>query len=213
MDRDIRKYDDQVAVLEAGFGKMPVSPSDKEWVKLKLAHMVEVDQYMRNFSSNTPYEQGYSENEKNEFTKKFETRWTTLDLNNTADLKDLLKIYPWFTIGEFGKTADSQAWLLVQHADLDPSFQQSVLSILDLLWRKGETNPANFAYLFDRVAVSWGDLSKRKLQRYGTQGTCTGPGIWEPLPMEEPARIDERRVAVGLESMADYIQRFKDICH
>ena len=54
---------------------------------------------------------------------------------------------------------------------------------------------------------------KRVPQRYGTQGTCVGPGKWEPLPTEDPNLLDERRAQVDLGPEADYIAIFKDICH
>jgi len=85
--------------------------------------------------------------------------------------------------------------------------------ILEKLYLSKETSPSNYAYLFDRVAASWSDESKRTLQRYGTQGSCTGPGTWEPIAMEEPDHVDERRASVGLMTMAEYLKLFKEICH
>ena len=109
-----------------------------------------------------------------------------------------MKIYPWFTISEFGLEGNQNAWLLVQHADHDPPFQRQVLTILEPLAAKGETNPKKYAYLYDRVASSFAEPKERKLQRYGTQGMCSGPGTWEPLPVEDPDKLDERRAAIGL---------------
>jgi hypothetical protein len=74
-------------------------------------------------------------------------------------------------------------------------------------------HPANCAYLSDRIAASYNDPSKRKFQRYGTQGACTGPGAWEPLPVEDPLHLNDHRSQVGLEPEAEYIKGFKDICH
>ena len=54
--------------------------------------------------------------------------------------------------------------------------------------------------------------TSEKIQRYGTQGRCTGPGTWEPFPVESPDRIDEVRAEVGLGTMAEYKLRFKNIC-
>ena len=183
-----------------------------DWVKLKLSHMVDVDQYMRNYFG-TPFQHGYDAEETNYFQQQFGKRWLPIDSENTRDLKALVGIYTWFTVSVFGAQADRDAWLLVQHADLDGVFQRQVLTILEKLYPTGETNPANYAYLFDRVAASWNDLTQRKLQRYGTQGTCTGPGTWAPLPVEDPDNLGVRRKAVGLEPEANYIERFKDICH
>ncbi|MNL37149.1 hypothetical protein D3C87_1592760 [compost metagenome] len=135
-----------------------------------------------------------------------------IDFENTEDLKPLLQIYSWFTISEFGRKTDINAWLLVQHADHDPDFQKSVLPTLEKLYPLKETRADNYAYLFDRVAASWNDPSKRKLQRYGTQGMCVGPGTWAPLPVEDEVNLDKRRASVGLGPEADYIAIFKDKC-
>lgn len=213
VDQDLKIYDERVAALNAAFDSREADPKDKEWIKAKLAHMVEVDQYMRNYAD-TPRLHGYDKDETADFNKRFiGERWTALDLRNTEELKKLLKLHRWFTIGEFGKAADDAAWLIVQHADHDPAFQKSVLRVLDGLWSKGETDPAHYAYLFDRVAASFHDQSKRRLLRYGTQGGCAGPGKWEPLPVEKPAQLDRRRAAVGLGPEADYIKNFVNACH
>lgn len=212
VDTDLKTYDDTITAKNAAFNATPADPHNKPWVKAKLEHMVDVDQYMRNYL-NTPFEHNYSNDEKAYFTTKFMPRWTAIDTQNTADLKLLLQIYNWFNISSFGAQSDQDAWLLVQHADLDLAFQKYVLAILEKLYPIGETNPGHYAYLFDRVAASWNDPRQRTLQRYGTQGTCTGSGTWAPIPTEDPANLDLRRQQVGLGSEADYIKSFKDICH
>jgi len=213
VDQDVKAYDDHIAELNTIFNKLHSDPNDKIWVQAKLQHMVDVDQYMRKETMNIPFDHQYSDAEKQEYQHQMMSSWSSVDTANTADLKILLKIYTWFKISIFGAQADNNAWLLVQHADLDPKFQKSVLSTLEGLWQQGETKPANYAYLFDRVVTSWIDQSKRTLQRYGTQGSCIGPGTWEPLPMEAPSKIDVRRASVGLGTEADYIKVFKSICH
>lgn len=84
--------------------------------------------------------------------------------------------------------------------------------MLSKLYKSKETNPANYAYLWDRVASSFNDITKRKPQRYGTQGQCVGPGKWEPLPMEDEKNINKRRKEVGLPTREEYKKNFKDIC-
>jgi hypothetical protein len=130
-----------------------------------------------------------------------------------AHIRDLLKLYNWFTVSAFGAQADRNAWLLVQHADLDLAFQKTVLKILTDLYPKGETSPSNYAYLFDRVAASWNDPSQRTLQRYGTRGTCVGLQKREPLPIEEPQWLDERRQSVGLSPESEYLKQVQQLCH
>ena len=212
VDDDLRHYDQTITKMESDFSKIPADPKKIEWVKLKLKHMFDTDQYMRRFGMRIPYEHNYTSDEKNYFNSQFKDRFAGLDAKNTGDIKELLKIYDWFRISIFGKIGDNQGWLIVQHADNDPDFQKEVLKILGPLYKVNETKPSNYAYLFDRVAASWSDPKKRMLQRYGTQGGCTGPGTWEPIPIEDPSNIDKRRVEVGLEPMSDYKKKFKDIC-
>lgn len=212
VDKLLQVYDQTTAKMKNDFSNIPANPKDIEWVKKKIQHMFEVDQYMRRYMMNVPFENRFSEPEKEYFNKKFAPRFKQIDNENTKDLTDLIKIYQWFTISKFGKVTDNNAWLLVQHADEQPQLQNQVLSILSDLYKSKETRPENYAYLFDRVAASFSDLSKRKLQRYGTQGACTGPGTWAPIPIEEPALVDVRRAEVGLSTMAEYVAVFKDIC-
>lgn len=212
VDADIKAYDEHVAALNAEFVKTPPAPRDKEWVKAKLKHMVAVDQYMRGLVE-LPNKRKYTDDERSAFSEQQMKRWQSVDATNTAELKALMKVYPWFTISEFGSEASQNAWLLVQHADQDAPFQRQVLTILEPLAAKGETNPKNFAYLFDRVASSFQNPAGRKPQRYGTQGVCTGPGTWEPLPVENPEKLDERRATMGLSTMAEYKTHFVNLCH
>jgi len=213
VDQDIMLYDQKISKMNEAFDQVHVDFQNKEWVKRKLDHMFEVDQFMRNYIMNTPFDHKYTEAEKQYALTKMSNRWEQIDGKNTADLKNLLKIYDWIKISEFGEKYDRKAWLIVQHADRDMEFQSQVLAVLENLYPVGETSRPNYAYLYDRVAASWGDISKRKPQRYGTQGQCVGPGQWEPISIEIPEKLDERRKEMGLSSEAEYKEQFKNICH
>ena len=153
-----------------------------------------------------------SESEINKIELDYDKKFSELDEFTTDKLKNILRSIKWPNISKYGKQADQNAWLLVQHADHDPDFQKDILQILEKLWKIGESSSQNFAYLFDRVALSYFDPSKRQLQRYGTQGMCKGKGVWEPYLMEDPDNVDVRRSEVGLESLAKYKEGFKSIC-
>ena len=208
---ELNAIDAHVEKLQQEFSKKPHAPKDKEWVKGKLAHMVEVDQYVRTKTEVPPSLK--NDGERFDYSQRIAERMARVDRRHTADLKALLLNYRWFTISEFGAEASQNAWLLVQHADHDAAFQREVLKILEPLAAKGETNPKNFAYLYDRVATSFQNPAARKPQRYGTQGQCTGPGAWEPFPVEDPAKLDELRASVGLMPEAEYQKMFVNICH
>lgn len=193
MEDAVKAHDDGIAALKAAFAQLSADPHDKEWVKAKLRHMVEIDQLGRQPAFRAHSIPGA----------------VAIDAENTAALKDLMNIWGWFTISQFGEQADRDAWLLAQHADLDHDFQVKVLGVLEKLYPQGETSPANYAYLYDRVAVSFvfNNSSALGLQRYGTQLICDKAGNLQPLPVEDPDHLDDRRRQMGLKPMADYLKR------
>lgn len=206
VDTALAHYDAEVIKDNAQFNLMHANLHDSHWVTLKLSHMVFVDQYMRNFIS-VPKSEKWNSDEIAYFWQKFIPRWQSLDRANTADMKALLAIHTWIKISKFGDAADRDAWLLVQHADLDLPFQKSVLAVLETLYPKDETLPKNYAMLFDRVAVN----SKQPNQKYGSQGMCKGT-YWEPYPIEDFEHVEKRRAEMGMESFEKNKVRLDKIC-
>lgn len=214
MDRPLkllRDYDAEVRRRSEEFAKIPADVKDKSWVKRKLAHMFEIDQYMRNLPLQLE-RQNFSERETLFFEQGHHRRFYLMDWQNTRDLRALLKIHGWFKRSEWGPDPDSQAWLLVQHADQEPEFQKEVLRRLEKLHKVKETSGSNYAYLFDRIAASFFDPSKRRPQRYGTQGVCQARGHWEPLQIEDLDHVDQRRAEVGLGPLREYVAMASDQC-
>lgn len=82
---DIKTYDEHVATLNSSFKQTPANPKDKTWVKSKLQHMVDVDQYMRNYS-NTPHDHHYTEAENQEFNKWYHPLLSAVDTAHTSEL-------------------------------------------------------------------------------------------------------------------------------
>lgn len=125
-----------------------------------------------------------------------------IDARNREWLRGQIDEHGWFTIGEYGQEADQAAFLIVQHADHDLGFQINMLEMLAGYAADYQTDPRNYAYVSDRVAVNSGQP-----QSYGTQGWCTGPGSWEPREfvgtLEE---VEERRLEIGMWPIASYIE-------
>jgi hypothetical protein len=132
-----------------------------------------------------------------------------VDAHNLEIMRPLLARFDWFTISKYGAKADDDAWLLVQHADKAPDFQKQVLARLEKHVEAHESRRNNYAYLFDRVAIADG-----RPQRYGTQGRCTGPGRWQPKPIEDAAKVDERRAWAEIwpPKHADYVEHISRAC-
>lgn len=122
---------------------------------------------------------------------------------NALWLKQTLERIGWFDISRYGAEASQAAWLIVQHADFDPSWQADMLRVLETRVAKGDMQPRYYAYLVDRVARNAG-----RPQTYGTQGRCVRPGDWQPFEHIEPASLDARRASVGLDPIATYRANF-----
>lgn len=122
-----------------------------------------------------------------------------IDEDNTAWLKEQVRQHGWPAYSDVGKEAGDAAWLLVQHADLDPAFQRRCLDLMSQLPRD-EISLQSMAYLTDRVLIAEG-----KNQVYGTQ-LVQRAGEWVPATLDDPARVDELRADVGLPPLADYLE-------
>lgn len=122
---------------------------------------------------------------------------------NSDWLKTVLARIGWFDISRYGAEASQAAWLIVQHSDHDPTWQQQVLADLAPRVARGDMQRSYYAYLADRVAVNAG-----RPQSYGTQGRCRGPGDLELRPVADRENLDRRRAEMGLGSLAEYTVRF-----
>lgn len=130
---------------------------------------------------------------------------STMDQFHTEKMKKILQEHGWINIFKFGKEADNQAWLLVQHADHDPLFQAGCAFILEKLIKLKETNQLNYAYLYDRAILKFENL--RLKQKYGTQAIRSGNQI-TLLPYEGDIReLNKRRKTIGLDPVEKYLDR------
>lgn len=119
-----------------------------------------------------------------------------VDAGNLVRIKKLVATRGFPTVEMVGQDGFNAAWLLVQHADRDPAFQQQVL---DVLIEERLIAGEQLALLTDRVVVAQG-----KPQRYGSQFT-EKDGHRIPRPIEEPIeKLDDRRKAMGMMPFADY---------
>lgn len=97
-----------------------------------------------------------------------------------------------------GQDAIDAAWLLLQHSPDTEFLRRTLARLMD--------DPQRFGVHRDRLAMTEDRLllAEGKPQRYGSQ---VKPGVLpsEPLPMEEPLRVDGRRAAVGLMPLRDHL--------
>lgn len=117
-----------------------------------------------------------------------------VDKENTEKLKKIVEKVGWPRIDVFGKEAVNNAWLIIQHADLDPKFQQKCLDLMKGL-DESDVDKADIAYLEDRIR-----MNTNNKQLYGTQFLDGG----QPYPIEDIDELDERRKKMGLGPFEDY---------
>lgn len=129
---------------------------------------------------------------------------SSVDVENTRRMKEIVAQIGWPTISKVGSHASDMAWLLVQHADHDREFQKMCLDLLKAQ-PEDEVCPANIAYLENRVRVGAG-----RPQLYGTQFHTDEAGKFGPWPIEDPDNVDERRKAVGLQPLSEYTRRIEE---
>jgi hypothetical protein len=120
-----------------------------------------------------------------------------IDAENTAWLKKVVDEEGWLTYSDVGLDGTDAAWLLVQHADADPTFQRRCLDLMTSIPRN-EVSQQNLAYLTDRVLLKEG-----KNQIYGTQFVIRD-GEWVPLNLEDKENVDARRAEAGLPPLDEY---------
>jgi len=100
-----------------------------------------------------------------------------------------------------GKEGSRNFWLLVQHLDFKPEFQEAVLKKMKIEVENKNANPENYAYLLDRVQLNMGEK-----QVYGTQVLYN----WKvcqayPKQLVDSVNVNKRRKEIGMELLEVYL--------
>lgn len=133
--------------------------------------------------------------------------WAPIEKADAENLAALLEMVPpegWFLKSRYGEKAAGAAFHIIQHSDLDQ--WKRFVPVLEPLVATGEVDGQSFGLMYDRLAVNEG-----RKQRYGSQMTCDkATGQWVPEPLEDPARVDEWRKAMGFPStLEQYVEHFR----
>jgi Sulfotransferase family len=123
-------------------------------------------------------------------------RLMEMDSDNSAWLKAMQEQIGWPGHTLVGEEAAHAAWLLAQHADLNPALQRRCLALLAQAVERGEASPIDLAHLTDRVLLASGEP-----QLYGTQ-LDVSEGRFVPARLRDPDSVNARRAAVGLDPIA-----------
>jgi hypothetical protein len=131
--------------------------------------------------------------------------WAPIEAADDENLETLLKMIPpegWFLKSRYGEKAAGAAFNIIQHSDL--AQWKRFVPVLEPLVVTGEVDGQSFALMYDRLALNEG-----RPQRYGSQMKCEA-GKWVPDRLEDPARVEEWRKAMGFTwTFAEYLEHWK----
>ena len=159
-------------------------------LKQRLVEMAEEDQRVRAELAAT-----------GELFRGYAPRMAEVHRRNAQALEAIIDQYGWPGKSLVGEEGAHAAWLVLQHAIGNPALQRRCLSILKEAIAKGEAEPAEAAYLEDRIC-----FFERRPQRYGTQFDWDEEGRMSPWLLEDPERVEEYRQSVGLGSLAERVE-------
>ncbi|WP_394694721.1 DUF6624 domain-containing protein [Hyphobacterium sp.] len=122
-------------------------------------------------------------------------RWCEADESNGVYLDAFVEEHGWPALDEAPNAAIDAAWLILQHGSLER--QEAFLPMLENEVAEGRAQPRLLARLVDRIL-----LNNDQPQRYGTHWRCQDGEI-NILEYEDPDHIDDRRISVGLATIAE----------
>lgn len=193
--------------------------SSEEWNRLiniieanKLEYEKDFDKdLVSKLDSIYDLDQGYRK-QIGEIEKKYgresmelKTHWKLINKTDSVNLikiKTILDNRGWLSSNVIGNKGNNTLFLVIQHSDLET--QVEYLPMMREAVKLGNANSSSLALLEDRVA-----LRKGGKQIYGSQiSRDVETGEYYVSPLIEPENINERRAAVGLGSIEDYIKHW-----
>ncbi len=139
-------------------------------------------------------------------SKEMQAQWKIIeekDATNLIKVKAILDKYGWLGPDIVGEQGSSTLFLVIQHADQET--QEKYLPIMRAAVKNGKALSSSLALLVDRVALGQG-----KKQIYGSQiGMDMQTQLYYVSPLEDPDNVDNRRLEVGLEPLADYVKTWQ----
>lgn len=130
-----------------------------------------------------------------------------VDGDNTAWIKTVIAEVGWPDAKRFGRETASRMFLFVQHSG-DLPLMLGVLPCIEQDLRSKAVDPQDFALLYDRVQAMTG-----RRQRYGSQivnDDLGKPVVWL---LEDKAKVEQLRAAIGLFPLKVYLQIFAQQAH
>jgi len=124
-----------------------------------------------------------------------------LNKGNYEEMHRIVKQYGWPTYDMVGDLAADALLLVVNHHP-DAEVRKQYLPQIQSACEAKQGSCTEYAKIHDRILVDEG-----KEQLYGMQFRYGKGNKLEPFPVAYPELVDQRRKAIGLEPLAEYLKR------
>lgn len=121
--------------------------------------------------------------------------------DNLRYLREVVALYGWIDIPRFGKSAAAAAVFIAKHAN-DIRLMQDALPIAERDAKENGGGKEIISVLVDDLLITLGHK-----QKYGTQVDKDEHGQAYVIPVEDPAKVDEYRKALGIPPWSDYLKK------
>lgn len=176
----------------------PISAQDFSSIRKELEQVYTSDQEERQKVASVTKDFGAASTQM----KDLMARIKSSDASNLATVTRILDQYGWLSEAQIGKVGNAALSLVIQHADL--ATQEQYLPMMRGAVSQGKARGGSLAVLEDRVA-----LEKSGKQIYGTQIRKSKKSDGYVLaPIDAPYEVDDRRAALGLGPLADFVSRW-----
>jgi hypothetical protein len=137
---------------------------------------------------------------KDQQNKELIAEVEAVDARHVVRLKAIIKrLGTWPGKALVGDKASTGAWFIAQHGG--SVVLHEMLPLMEKAVKTGDLDGSLYATSIDRVRIQDG-----KKQLYGSQFNTSGDAC-EPLPIEDPEHVEERRAAIGLGPLAEYMKQ------
>ncbi len=130
-------------------------------------------------------------------SRENETIMETLDSEHTEKLKAIIAQYGQVDSHDIGQDGLNAFSLILLHSP-NIKFKEKMLPFIETRYANGELEGQDYALLIDKILVNKGEK-----QYYGTQFILKH-GQYVPEEIIDASKVDARRQAVGLPSLAEY---------
>jgi hypothetical protein len=135
----------------------------------------------------------------------YHPRMEVLHKENASRLATIIEQHGWPGESLVGEDGARAAWLIAQHAIGNPPFMRRCLSLLKQAASENEVPRWQAAMLEDRIRMYEG-----RPQVYGTQFQPNKNGEFIPYTIDSPESVNDRRRAVGLNTLEERIAEIRE---